>query len=468
MKRIKLCALICALVSMCIFQVAQAKDVNLNEITLTSNETAANSFEQPGLKEDDNIAYESSDSGIVPVMDLKGGVEKSPSKKQPVLEAEKTAVKSWLDGDYATGRWFDGRTTLEDHGVTINSSLLMSPFMKTGGGANGEVSGKGYSLFNLSVTLDTEKAGLWKGGTFYTLYQKKIGYGMAGAGNAMGDWMQYDGWEGRQINQISECWYQQKLFKDKVRLKVGKQDANVDFGYLNSGWDFLNLAFSVNPTTPMPTYPDQANFGFVAEINPKEWLSIRNGIYSKFNVPFNITEIEVKPMIKGLPGRYNVGAWEMSDSNGMSVNGGLDSSGVVYTNNFNRNYGMYAQFEQMVYKEKKQDENDMQGLVVFGQFGMSPSNRNDMNRYAGGGLHYVGLIPKRDKDIAGLAAASGTFAARLGDISSQIGNETAIEAFYRFYISKWFYLQPDVQYIMNPSGMYPNSVAVGLRTVLTF
>ncbi|HHT9152222.1 MAG TPA: hypothetical protein ACFYEM_01620, partial [Candidatus Hypogeohydataceae bacterium YC40] len=67
------------------------------------------------------------------------------------------------------------------------------------------------SLFNLSVTLDTEKAGLWKGGTFYTLYQRKTGYGNAGGANAMGDWMQYDGWEGRQINQISECWYQQKM-----------------------------------------------------------------------------------------------------------------------------------------------------------------------------------------------------------------------------------------------------------------
>lgn len=467
MKKIKMRALICALVSMCILQSAKA-DVNLNDITLTNNEFAVKSFDCSDSKQND-LAYNDENAATIPVTDLKGGIEKNTPSKQPTkLETEKTMMRHWLDGDYATGRWFDGRTALENHGVTINSSLLMSPFMKTGGGANGEVSGKGYSLFNLSVTLDTEKAGLWKGGTFYTLYQKKIGYGMAGASNAMGDWMQYDGWEGRQINQISECWYQQKLFKDKLRLKVGKQDANTDFGFLNSGWDFLNLAFSVNPTLPMPTYPDQANFGFVAEINPKEWLSIRNGIYSKFNVPFNITEIEVKPTIKGLPGRYNIGAWEMSDSNGMSVNGGLDSGGNIYTNNFNRNYGVYAQFEQMVYKEKKDDENDMQGLVVFGQFGMSPSNRNDMNRYTGGGLHYLGLIPKRDKDITGLAVASGTFASRLGDISSQIGNETAIEAFYRFYISKWFYLQPDVQYIMNPSGTYPNSVAVGLRTVITF
>lgn len=412
------------------------------------------------------------DKGFLSIFNLKGGVEKSDNDES--ASTEKTLVKQWLDGDYATGKWFGARPLLEDHGLSINSSLLYSPFVKTGGGDNGESSGKGYSLFNLSVTLDTEKANLWKGGTFYALYQSKRGYGISGPnGNngAMGDWMGLDGWDWRQMNQISEYWYQQKLFDNKVRLKFGKQDANCDFGFLNSGWDFMNTAFSVNPTVPMPTYPDPA-FGFMAEINPKEWLSIRNGIYSKFNVPFNITEIEVKSKIKNLPGRYMVGAWEMSDSNGMGVADGLNSDGSTYYNNFYRNYGGYAGFEQMVYKEKKDDENDMQGLVVFGQFGVSPDRKNDMCQYYGGGLHYVGLIPHRDRDIAGVAVASGKFASRLSyvgfDSTNRIGNETVLEAFYRIKLTPWFYLQPDVQFIMNPAGTYNNSVAIGLRSVITF
>lgn len=397
------------------------------------------------------------------IFNLQGGVEKTDQT------TEQTVVHQWLNGNYATGKWFGARPILESHGLTVNSSLLYSPFLKTGGGAYGEASAKGYSLFNLGITIDTEKAGLWKGGTFYTLYQRKTGYGLAGpAGGAMGDWMDFDGWDARQINQISECYYQQKLFNNKIRLKVGKQDANNDFGYLNSGWDFINLAFSVIPTVPMPTYPDQSTFGFVSEINPQGWLSIRNGIYSKDNAPFNITELEIKSNIKKLPGRYSIGAWEMSDRNGLSVVSSMDSSGNVYYNNFNRNFGMYAQFEQMVYKEKKDDKNDIQGLVVFGQFGLSPSTKNDMCRYVSGGLHYVGLIPKRDNDKAGIAVGSGTFAKRLGDITSQIGDETSIEAFYKLQLTPWLYLQPDVQFIMNPGGAYSNSVAIGLRSVITF
>lgn len=401
------------------------------------------------------------------IFNLQGGVQKADTNKEEFTE--KTIMRSWLDGDYATGKWFGARPILEEHGLTINSSLLYSSFMKTGGGANGTKSDKGYSLFNMSVSLDTEKAGLWKGGTFYSLYQKKRGSGIAGPNGAMGDYMYFDGWEARQIGQISECWYQQKLFDNKVRLKIGKQDANIDFGYLNSGWDFMNLAFSVNPTTLMPTYPDPGSFGFMAEINPKEWLSLRNGIYNKLGIPFNITELEVKSKIKNLPGRYMIGAWEMANRSGFDVASSLDPNTLITNyNTYNRNFGFYSGAEQMVYKEKKNDENDMQGLVVFSQLGLSPSDRNDMCRYTSGGLHYKGLIPKRDKDLTGLAVGSGTFASRLGNITNQSGDETAIEGFYRAQVTPWIYLQPDVQFIMRPSGIYANSVAIGLRSVITF
>lgn len=377
-----------------------------------------------------------------------------------------------MDGDYAVGRFFGERPLLESHGVAINSSFLYSPFMKTGGGASGENGYKGYGIFNLGVTLDTEKAGLWKGGTFFTLYQNKRGSGLSGANpdGAMGDFMGFDGWDWRQINQISEYWYQQKFFDGKIRMKIGKQDSNTDFAYLNSGWDFMNSAFSVIPTTPLVTYPDQS-FGFMAEINPKEWLSIREGVYSRFNTPYNITELEVKPKIKNLPGRYMIGTWELSDSNGMGVVTGEDENGTIY-NNFNRNFGAYINFEQMVYKEKKDDNNDLQGLVVFGQFGISQSSKNDMNRYTGAGLHYQGPIPKRDSDVVGLAIGSGNFASRLNGINydngGRVGSETVIEAFYRLKINNWFYIQPDIQFIMNPGGIYQNSVAAGIRSIITF
>lgn len=476
-------------------------DINLQEIILDTNQCALDNeiisdSQQANTKivpEETAIVNETgnpnnSKNKFLNILNLKGNVQKIDGtvedsvkktywdvendieKLDEVLKAKitKPAVKQWLDGDYATGKYLGTRPLLESHGLTITPSFLYSPFGKTDGGANERESIKGYGLFNLGVNFDTEKAGLWKGGTFFGLYQRKAGYGLSGPnGGAMGDFMGFDGWDWREMNQISEYWYQQKFFNNKLRLKLGKQDANTDFCYLNSGWDFMNSGLSVVPNVPMPTYPDPG-FGFMAAFSPKEWITIKEGIYSRFSNPFNINEIEIKPKIKNLPGRYILGAWELSDSNGVDVPSGIDSNGDTYYNNFNRNFGFYTLFEQMLFKENKNDENDMQGLVAFGQFSMSPSNRNDMARYVGGGLHYLGPIPKRDKDIAGVAVASGNFATRLGSITGQVGDETVIEGFYRVQVTPWFYVQPDVQYIMNPEGVYNNSVAIGIRSVITF
>lgn len=404
---------------------------------------------------------------------LEGAVGAPLDSMDKVLNAQidKNAVQEWLNGDYATRKYFGARPILESHGLTIDSSLLYSPFMKTSGGANGEASARGYSLFSVGVGLDTEAAKLWKGGKFFALYQRKIGTGLSGTGGAMGDYFGFDGWDMPEVNQIGEYWYQQTLLDGKIRMKLGKQDSNTDFGYLNSAWDFMNTAFSVNPNTPLPSFP-YTPFGFMFEINPKEWLSLRNGIYSKDSCPYNITEVEFKPMIKKMPGRYMLGAWEMSDSNGYGVATGVDAGGATVYNSFNRNYGCYFNFEQMVYKEQKDDPDDMQGLVLFGQLGVSPSSKNDLSKYGAVGLHYKGPIPKRDNDLAGIAVGCGNFASRLNnityDLGGRMGSETVLEAFYRVFITKWFYLQPDVQFIMNPSGMYDSSVAVGIRSVITF
>lgn len=383
----------------------------------------------------------------------------------------KTAVQEWLEADDATKKYFGMKPVLESHGLSIDTSFLYSPFMKTSGGASGEGGAKGYSLFSIGVTLDTEKANLWKGGKFFALYQRKAGMGMSGTDGAMGDYFGFDGWNMPEVNQISEYWYQQKLFNGKIRMKFGKQDSNSDFGYLQSGWDFMNTAFSVTPTSPLPSFPNPP-FGFMLEVSPKEWLSIKNGIYSKDSAPFYVSEIEFKPMIRKLPGRYKLGGWVMGDSNGYITTQGVDGSGNTIYNNFYRNTGMYFNFEQMVYKEQKENPNDMQGLVLFGQFGIASADKNDLGKYGSLGLNYKGPIPKRDNDIAGVAVGTGNFASRLNNITygvgGRMGNETVIEVFYRFFITKWFYLQPDVQFIMNPNGQYANSTAIGIRSVITF
>jgi len=43
------------------------------------------------------------------------------------------------------------------------------------------------------------------------------------------------------------------------------------------------------------------------------------------------------------------------------------------------------------------------------------------------------------------------------------GRETVVEVFYKAQLSPSISLQPDIQYIATPSGIHPDSLAIGVR-----
>lgn len=447
---------------------------NTNVIVLEEASSELVSGKDLKTLEYDKNDSQSPDQNIVPVLDLKGGVIKGEPEKP------KTRLEAWLTGDYMTGDWRGFRAQLEEKGIKVGSTYMGGPAKKfRGGGMENRRELKGYGLYNLNLTLDTEKMGLWKGGTFYTLYQNKRGMGLTR--EYMGDRQTMDGYDFRTMNQLSEYWYQHVWKDGKYRLKAGKQDANAEFCGLYHGFDFLNLSFSVMPTTGLfPTYPEPA-MGVTAAVSPTDKLTLKNGTFdtkgrgstSGFNTAFNrrsttynITEAEFKTTIKKLPGRYISGYW-ITSKNVEDYTTNVDSSGDFVSKTYGTNMGLYSAFEQMVYKEKKDDQEDTQGLTLIGQLGFSPQDRNDVSRYFGSALHYKGLIPKRDNDVLGLGTAIAGFSNRLQTIDGRSGEEAAIECFYKIQLTPWLYIQPDIQYIINPNGMYKSSFAFALRTFFT-
>lgn len=434
-----------------------AVDIGNTQELLPMSKKEITLSEEKILNDDNNQQKE-----IVHVLDLKSTVTKEETVTAP--EKQPSMAEKWTTGDYMTGNWNGLRTQLEDHGLKITPRIIYSPFGKTKGGMVDTRKGAGYTLFSIDATLDTEKMDLWKGGTAYVLYQNKKGMGLTK--NYMGDYQILDGWDYNEMSQLSEAWYKQQWKEGKYSLKVGQQDANTDFCFLEKGYDFLNLSFSVIPTALIPTYPDPA-FGITGTAGVTDNITLKNGFFIKTRSPFNVSEVEFKSKIKNLPGRYIAGCWLTNKAVRASTNN-FDQNNDPINKTYQNNYGFYTAFEQMVYKEKKKDELDSQGLTYFGQLGWSPSDRNDVDKYLGTGLHYKGIIPKRDKDILGVGVAMANFSRRLGSIDGRQGQETALECFYRIKLTPWFYLQPDVQFIFRPNGIEKNSTAFGLRTVVNF
>jgi porin len=425
-----------------------------NKILIATSETSAVEKNMPKANKEKNI---------VPVLELKGGVKEAQQERPSLL-------KTWLEGDYATGNWFGLRSRLEEHGVSINSSYYNGDWLNLRGGTRSAAHLKALGVIDTSIGLDTKKLGLWSGGKLFARFQNK--HGVGSTKDLIGDYQLLDTYDVHRFGQISEYYYEQSLFNDVFKLKAGKQDANYDFCVLNSGFNFANASFSYMPTVPLPSYPNPA-MGLVATIKPTSWSSIKSGWYDGEGLggetgfkaldsrrkSFFIEEIGLTPNIKNHPGNYLIGYWLNTGHVDELTNGDVRT--------FGQNNGWYLGAEQLILKENN-NADDTQGLTMLGQFGWRPSDRNEVSRYWSLGMQYQGFIPKRDNDLVGFAAANAGFSGRLKDIDERYGYESALEMFYKVQLTPWLAIQPDMQIIMHPNGQNKSAFVMGLRTFITF
>ena len=152
--------------------------------------------------------------------------------------------------------------------------------------------------------------------------------------------------------------------------------------------------------------------------------------------------------------------------------------------NHTGDYGIYGVIDQMLYRVPGTDD---QGLSTFVRAGGVPNDRNLINLYADGGLIYKGLIPHRPDDKIGVAFAYAQVGDNARGLDSDIGSfgnffypvrsgETMIEAIYQAQWTKWWTVQPEMQYIIRPGGgvlnsdgsLRPNAWVLAIRSTLSF
>ena len=90
-------------------------------------------------------------------------------------------------------------------------------------------------------------------------------------------------------------------------------------------------------------------------------------------------------------------------------------------------------------------------------------------------MTYVGAVPGRDQDEAGLAVAAAFLgedgrAALRADGGRPAAHETVLEASYRVWVTPWLSAQPSVQYVLQPGAdrAVPDALAVALRWSASF
>ena len=393
--------------------------------------------------------------------------------------------------------WLGIRPKLEDRGfnptVTFESDVAGNPI---GGKSQGITHADNLGI-NFAFDLD-KLAGL-QGASFLVSMSQRSGNSLSRdrIGNVFTVQQVYGG----QTFHLIDIAYQQKLLDDRLELRVGRIAAGDDFLVAPGDWLFMQNAFDGNPvgiffnSPGMTAYPN-ATWGALVKVKPTSRTYLMGGIYNgdpsirddshngadmSMNGPvFVIGEAGYErnglPGDPGLIGDYHVGFWyDNSAFTDYETVGYGTSSGSK-----RGNYGFYAQVDQVLMAFGDRSRNS--GFGICGSVLVSPDESvSQMPYFFTGGIISRGFFPSRQEDMAGFGVAYGEFSSDLRHaqereqlfdptISPQ-NYETALEWTYRAYFRKSsLFVQPDIQYIINPggTGKIDNALVLGCQIGINF
>jgi porin len=423
-----------------------------------------------------------------------------PSLLQPEMEIE-VAAGGFNKADNATGDWWSYRERLFDSGVEV-FAFYNSIF-------SGNVSG-GFDPRHATyvddayfgVKFDLQKLIGWEGGQFAISGVNRDGDDLTH--KYIGSIFSTQQMVGGQRLFLYQFYLQQKLLAKQLTLKAGRFGASDDFnasplyGYsLNNGidGDIRNVLFDTRFSAyPFATWAAALFYDPVPQWNIKlglfqvtprmfenddhgvNWsIGNRDGftLIGQFGWAPEFFKTQSTAMsdgkngapqvMKGLPGHYWFGftysGWDFYPR----FNGGFED----------HSYGFYAHADQMIYQERSGSD---QGLVVFVASGYYPQEEISIVPFQVNlGLNYKGLFPTRGADRTVLhfiyGDISSDFArATLRRRGALADSEKVIEFGHRFQVTKWSYIQPDLQWVIDPGGTgdIPNAVVIGAEMGVTF
>src|SRR3978361_191405 len=336
-----------------------------------------------------------------------------------------------------------GESTVEESTL----GLLPNPYQKFGikfaatclGETLGNVSGgvKQGAIYegrlNLAVDVDLQKLAGWRELTFHANMFQIHGDGLSRSN--LQNFLVASGIEALPSTRLYEIWFEQK-WGDKLALRAGQLAADTEFinakytavfPHASLGWPAItsvNLP-SGGPSPPLAALGARlrANLsdnwtvsaaifdGDAAGPGPEDpQLRDNHGVNFRINdPPLVIGEVQYiwngKKGDPGLDGKFKLGGWrhfgDFADqrftAQGVSI---ASPFGSGMPANLPGNFGVYSVFEQKVYEV---GGNEDRGIGVFARISYSPPDRNLIDRYADGGIEFIGLSDSRPKDKFGLA-----------------------------------------------------------------
>jgi porin len=394
-----------------------------------------------------------------------------------------------FERETVTGEWLGGRPLLEDRGVSLFGSYTCEVWGNTTGGLK---TGSVYTgLLDFGAEVDLEKLAGWSGGSVGTSWLWLSG--RDASEDLVGNFLTISNIAGFNTLRMMELWFQQNFLEDKISLRLGNITADSEFLVSDYGGLFINAGFgwpalaSMNMPGGGAAYPT-GGLGARLALEPTDWLGFRSGVFLTNLIPQNINragfrwDLNSKQAVtwmnelcfshgtgegsQTLPGFVKAGMWLQTgaEANALDPESGLP------------NTGFYLLADQMLLPERGADGSiSDEGLGAFAGLGFTPPGRNVVDFYLNAGVTYKGLIPSRDEDTCGLACglaspSHGADADLRDEGLAPQAAEIVLEATYQCVIAPWCFVQPDIQYVINPGATSAtgNALVLGARFSVVF
>jgi porin len=394
-----------------------------------------------------------------------------------------------LPSEHLFGDWAGLRPKLEEAGITPRLILVTDLAGNPSGGRSQGVTAP--SSVELSLFFDLDKIVGLKGGSVFTSFSERWGRSLSKdyIGNVFSTQQIF----GFQTYRVIDVSYQQKLFDDRVELRLGRFAAMDDFLVSPYNFGFMSNAFCGNPFGILLDAPGMSAYygtwAALVKVKPTIRSYVMTGVYngdptirenryhgvnlSLKGPVFVISEAGYQ--INGLPGdnqllgNYKLGAW-YDDAQLTDFETGAKRRG---------SWGFYALFDQVLVPFGSPGSN--RGFGVFGSVTVAPnSDIQQLPLFITAGVSARGIFDARPRDALSLGVASGYFSKELrraqqkGLVPGPPGGqdyETVIELTYRLDFRKGaVFIQPDLQYIIQPGGTghLNNALVLGVQLGINF
>lgn len=273
--------------------------------------------------------------------------------------------------------------------------------------------------------------------------------------------------------RLYEAWLEQKIGQ-RFSLKAGLYDLNSEFDVLDSAGLFINSAHGIGSVIGLsgengPSIFPVTSLGVRVSVEPADGWIIRSVLLDGVpGDPENPDETTIKlgdgdgaVLVSEVeapfgPGKLLFGHWRYTSD--FETFKGDASKG---------NDGWYLRVEQQLLSGVTDEETSLTGFV---RFGVGEGRFNAFDRFVSGGIAISAPLESRPSDAFGVALAAAFPSDQYKLATGSKSTEVNLELTYSAKLTNWLRIQPDIQYIFNPSGSPAggNVLVAGIRFKLGF